>query len=143
MKTVNLYCAVAIFFAMGFVSVSSSLGQTAASTASPPRDLAGERDEIARRDIEKHVQQALRQKAPLEEGKLVVPTAAVSEAIHNAVAGAVYGRDQIEKQQPFRAIRSGEFWVVYGYLPPDTLGGVAVTVLRASNGEVIWITHGQ
>jgi hypothetical protein len=143
MKTVNVYCAVAIFFAMGFVFVSLSLGQTAAGTASPPRDLSGERDEIERRDIEKHVQEALRQKAPLEEGKLVVPTAAVAEAIHNVVAGAVYGTDQIEKQRPFRAVRSGEFWVVYGRLPPDTLGGVAVTVLRASNAEIIWITHGQ
>jgi hypothetical protein len=142
MKIVNVSCTVAILFAMEFLSASLSLGQTAASTASPP-NLSDERDEIKREDIEKHVQEALRQKRPLEAGKLVVPTAAVAEAIHSAVAGAVYGRDQIEKQRPFRAVRSGEFWVVYGYLPPDTLGGVAVTVLRASNGEIIWIMHGQ
>ena len=94
-------------------------------------------------EIDRAVEEALKQKAPLPDGALVVPNEAVAEAIHYAVAGAVYGREALDKQRPFRADRSGDFWVVHGYLPPDMLGGVAVTIIRAKNGEVIWIAHGQ
>jgi hypothetical protein len=72
-----------------------------------------------------------------------VANAEVAQAIHRAVAGAVYGTKEVEGQGPFHAVRSGEFWVVYGCLPQNMFGGVAVTVIRASNGEVISITHGQ
>jgi hypothetical protein len=89
------------------------------------------------------VKEALRQKEPLSDGKLVVSDAKVAEAIHVAVAGAVYGKKQIERERPFRAVRSGDFWVVYGCLPKDTYGGVAVTVIRAKDGAVISITSGQ
>jgi hypothetical protein len=99
--------------------------------------------EATREEIEKAVQEALQQKTPLAGDRLVVPSAEVAQAIHCAVAGAVYGKNEIEKQRPFLAVRSGEFWVVSGYLPRGTLGGVAATVIRAKNGEVIWITHGQ
>ncbi|MDP9099561.1 MAG: YbbC/YhhH family protein [Verrucomicrobiota bacterium] len=115
---------------------------TASSLCAWPLPDAGA-VEATREEIEKAVQEALQQKAPLPGDSLVVPNGEVAQAIHCAVAGAVYGSKEIEKQRPFFAVRSGDFWVVSGYLPPDTLGGVAVTVIRAKTGEVIWITHGQ
>jgi hypothetical protein len=75
--------------------------------------------------------------------KPLVADAEVAQAIHRAIAGAVYGSKEIDGQRPFRAVRSGEFWVVYGCLPRDMLGGVAVTVIRASNGEIVSIMRGQ
>jgi hypothetical protein len=89
------------------------------------------------------VKEALRQKEPLSGGQLVVSDAEVAEAIHLAVAGAVYGKKRIESERPFRAVRSGEFWVVYGCLPKDMLGGVAVTVIRTRDGAVISVSAGQ
>ncbi len=58
-----------------------------------------------------------------------------------AVAGSVYGDDVVQRQKPYRAVRAGEFWVVFGSLPPGWLGGTAVTVIRASNGEVLRVIH--
>jgi len=89
------------------------------------------------------VADSLRQKASVSGDKPLVATADVAQAIHRAVASAIYGEKEIEGQRPFRAVRSGEFWVVYGCLPQNMLGGVAVTVIRASNGEIISITHGE
>jgi NTF2 fold immunity protein len=90
-----------------------------------------------------HVKEALRQGKPLswKTDALVVPNANVAEAIHSAVAGSVYGDEKIQKQRPFRAVRTGEFWVVFGSLPEKTLGGTAVTVIRASNGEILRVVH--
>jgi NTF2 fold immunity protein len=90
-----------------------------------------------------HVKEALRQGKPLawKTDALVVSNATVAEAIHSAVAGSVYGDEKIQKQRPFRAIRTGEFWVVFGSLPEKTLGGTAVTVIRASNGEILRVIH--
>jgi NTF2 fold immunity protein len=90
-----------------------------------------------------HVKEALRQGKPLswKTDARVVPNANVAEAIHSAVAGSVYGDEKIQKQKPFRAVRTGEFWVVFGSLPEKTLGGTAVTVIRSSNGEILRVIH--
>jgi len=95
--------------------------------------------------LAKIVQEALQQKQPLAGEGLVVPTAEVAQAIHRAVAGAVFGYKEIERQRPFKAVRSGDFWIVYGCMPvdPNLLGGVAVTIMRARTGEVISVSHGQ
>jgi|GEM_PF-2436160 len=95
--------------------------------------------------LAKAVKEALQQKEPLGGEKLVVPTAEVAQAIHAAVAGAVYGKESTERERPFKAVRAGDIWVVYGCMPkdPELLGGVAVTFIRARTGEVIWITAGQ
>lgn len=72
-----------------------------------------------------------------------VPSAAVAVQIHTAVAGAIYGKEHIEQQRPYVATRSGRFWVVFGTLTPSSMGGTAVTVIRASNGEVMRVIHEQ
>jgi hypothetical protein len=90
--------------------------------------------------IEKLVREALRQKKPVTNyDKPIVPTAEVAVGIHKAVATGIYGKDGIGIK-PFRATRSGEFWVVYGDLSKDTLGGVPISVIRASDGKVMWVT---
>jgi hypothetical protein len=107
--------------------------------------LAASDDDIYVQSAAEHVREALRQKEPLpwKKGALVVPTAEVAKAIHSAVAGAVYGKADVEKERPFRAVRSGEYWVVFGSLPPGFVGGTAVTVIRASDGRVMRIIHEQ
>jgi hypothetical protein len=93
--------------------------------------------------IAKAVEDAVRQKEPLSGGKPIVPDATVAKAIHFAVASAVYGKEGVERERPFRAVRSGEYWVVYGCMPPEMLGGVAVTIIRARDGAVISLSSGQ
>jgi hypothetical protein len=90
--------------------------------------------------IEKLVREALRQKKPVTNyDKPLVSTAEVAVGIHKAVATGIYGRESIGKE-PFRAVRSGEYWVVYGDLPKGFFGGVPITVIRASDGKVMWVT---
>lgn len=99
-----------------------------------------DKDQPDSKTIEKFVAEALRQKTPVTNyDKPVVPTAEVAVGIHKAVATGIYGRESVG-QEPFRAVRSGEFWVVYGDLPKGFFGGVPITVIRASDGKVMWVT---
>jgi hypothetical protein len=107
--------------------------------------LAVSDEDVYAQSAAKHVREALRQEQPMpwKKGASVVPNAEVATAIHAAVAGAVYGKALVEKERPFRAIRSGEFWVVFGSLPPSMDGGTAVTVIRADDGRIMRIIHEQ
>jgi hypothetical protein len=97
-------------------------------------------DDPTAEQIEKFVREALQQKQPVTNyDQPLVPTAEAAVAIHKAVTTGIYGRDGIG-QEPFRALRSGEFWVVYGDLPKGFFGGVPITVIRASDGKVMWVT---
>ena len=126
-----------IFFALLLTSLSVTAQKN-------PNETTETTETIVAEHAERAVKEALRLGKPFQKSNAsVVPNAKVAEIIHSAVAGAVFGDDKIQKQRPFNAVRSGEFWVVYGTLPPGMLGGTAETVIRASNGEVLRITHGQ
>jgi hypothetical protein len=86
------------------------------------------------------VQQALLQHDPIPWKKdgLVVPTAEVAIGIHTAVVRAAFG-EQALRDKPFVAVRSGDYWVVRGTLPPGMVGGTPITVIRAKDGAVLWV----
>jgi hypothetical protein len=46
---------------------------------------------------------------PRGDGVAVIPTAEVAIAVHYAIASVAYGRDLIQKERPFHAVRVGEF----------------------------------
>jgi hypothetical protein len=91
-----------------------------------------------------HVREATAKKRPNALlSREAVPSEDIATQIHAAVASSVFGKEHIESQRPFKAVRSGRFWVVFGTLTPPSLGGTAVTVIRASNGEVLRVLHEQ
>ena len=99
---------------------------------------------ILAKDAREQVRLALSRKPPnalLTRG--AVPSEHVAIQIHVAVTGAVFGEQHIRDQHPYKAVSSGNFWVVYGSVPGNALGGSAVSVIRKSNGQVLSVTHGQ
>ena len=105
--------------------------------------LAVASDDVPTAAIEAHVRWAQQQHSRITnyDGPLV-PSPEVAIAIHCAVTGGLYGQPTIEAFKPYHAVRSHEFWVVYGELPRGHFGTVAVSVIRASNGEVVSISLG-
>jgi hypothetical protein len=102
-------------------------------------------DELYRRAAEIDVRDVLEHpgRPPEPSGEVIVSNAAVAITIHEAIASAAYGREIIEKERPFHAVRVGDFWWVCGSMPEGFLGGVAISVIRARDGQVMRLSHPQ
>lgn len=123
----------AAIFLMAILSLSGQAQPTAPETRA-----------IYEKDAKEQVRLALEKKSPNTLlTRSAVPSEKIAVTIHQAVASSVFGDEHIRKQQPFFAVRSGEFWVIYGSVPGGGLGGSAVSVIRASNGEVLSVVHQQ
>jgi len=67
----------------------------------------------------------------------------VAIAIAVAVWSPIYGEKALSTQRPFVARRLGAYWLVSGTLPTGFRGGTADAVIRAQNGEVLYVSHGR
>ena len=66
-------------------------------------------------------------------------------AIQIAVAAwtPIYGKDNIERQKPYKAWLKDGIWHVTGSLPENSIGGVAIAEIRKSDAKIIRISHGK
>jgi len=104
--------------------------------------LSPQTREIYRKDADHLLALALSKKLPnAMPGRGAVRSAAAAVKLHEVTAGTVFGAAHVAQQKPFFAIRSGEYWVVYGTVPGGELGGTAVTVIRANDGGVLGVVH--
>jgi hypothetical protein len=116
----------------------------AVALSAQTQPLAPNARAIYGQSAKRQVAEAMRKAPPnVLASREAVPTEDAASQIHGAVASAVFGKENLEKQRPFIPIRNGEFWVVYGSIPDKRAGGTAVTVIRASNGEVLRLMHEQ
>lgn len=78
-----------------------------------------------------------------------VPTAAVAEAIAEAVLIPVYGTHTVAAERPFKAELHGGFWIVRGKVPcegsADAVcpGGAGEVWISKRTGRVLFMTHLQ
>jgi len=74
------------------------------------------------------------------KGQPVLDEASAVKVAENVLV-TTYGRKQVESERPYTATLSGNVWVVYGYLPPGWVGGVAVVKIDKRNGRILSVTH--
>ena len=72
-----------------------------------------------------------------------VPDQETAIKIAVAVWTPIYGKKQIEKELPYKAILKNGIWYVSGSLPKNSLGDVAEAEVSKENGCIIRISHGQ
>ena len=72
-----------------------------------------------------------------------VPDQETAIRIAVAVWSPIYGKEQIEKEKPYKAILKNGIWYVTGSLPEGWLGGVAEAEINKESGCIIRISHGQ
>jgi hypothetical protein len=71
----------------------------------------------------------------------LVPNEEAAISIALAVLTPIYGKKQVQFEQPFHARLDGDIWEVIGTLPKGWLGGVATVKLSRNDGHIIEITH--
>ena len=60
-----------------------------------------------------------------------------------AVWEPIYGKDEIQGQQPFRATLKDGVWIVRGSLPAGWVGGVAEVEIAQSDARILKLAHGK
>jgi hypothetical protein len=73
-----------------------------------------------------------------------VPDKKTALRVAEAILVAVYGEEQISKEQPLRtALVEKDIWLIWGTLPRKYLGGTAVIKICKRTGKVLFLSHGQ
>ncbi len=72
-----------------------------------------------------------------------VATKETAIALAVAVWTSIYGKEKIEKESPYQAIRVGDYWFVSGSLEKGWLGGTAEAVINATDGRFLNVSHGK
>ena len=72
-----------------------------------------------------------------------VATKETAIALAVAVWTAIYGKEQIEKEAPYQAIRIEDCWFVSGSLEKGWKGGTAEAVISAADGRFLNVSHGK
>lgn len=72
-----------------------------------------------------------------------VPNEQTAISIAVAVWIPIYGKEQIESEQPFRATLKNGVWTVVGTLPEGAAGGTAVAEIAQVDGRILRIIHYQ
>ena len=73
-----------------------------------------------------------------------VPNEDTAIKIAIAVWIPIYGKTQIEKEKPYKAVLRNGIWYVSGSLPADYVkGGVAEAEISKDDGRILRISHGK
>ena len=90
--------------------------------------------------------------APQQNSSVRIPDAPTASKIAVSKLEKVYGKKQIESEQPFTATLKDGVWSVFGTLwcsdghggrTQDCVGGVAQIKLRERDGKVLSLYHGK
>jgi hypothetical protein len=73
----------------------------------------------------------------------VVATKETAIALAVAAWSPIFGKEKIEKEAPYQAMRIDDCWVVSGSLKTGRFGGTAQAVISAADGRFLNITHGM
>jgi hypothetical protein len=119
------------------------------SATSFSQNVENKRGEIlGRRYAEVELKEALNDQT--NQTKIIIGEKA--EAINDSVAAIStaekilferYGKENIERQKPYQINLIREYWVLFGTLPNDSIGGTFLIILDRRNSNVVKVTHGK
>lgn len=72
-----------------------------------------------------------------------VPDEQTAIAIAVAVWIPIYGREEIEKEKPYKATLKNGVWTVTGSLPEGYDGGTAIAEISKEDGRILRVIHEQ
>ena len=72
---------------------------------------------------------------------VIVPDAKTAISIAEAIWIPLYGKKEIMKEKPFRAVLTNSVWIVRGFLPNGYRGGVAIAEISKETGCVLRVLH--
>jgi hypothetical protein len=72
-----------------------------------------------------------------------VPNEETAIQIAVVVWTPIYGKENIERQKPYKAWLKDGVWHVAGNLPKNMAGGVAIAEIQKSDAKILRVRHGK
>ena len=73
----------------------------------------------------------------------IIATEKTAVKVAEAILFNVYGEEKIKEEKPYTIGFADGYWLIYGYLPQDSKGGVFEIIINSNNGEVVHLSHGK
>ena len=70
-----------------------------------------------------------------------IPDAETAITVAMAALIPIYGKDTIQKEEPFTASLSNGVWTVHGSLSKGMVGGVAIAEISQKVGKILRVVH--
>src|SRR5438270_166931 len=105
-----------------------------------------ERIKLGRNHAEKELQIALSDTIVhniINSDSFIIKETKVAISVVEPILFAMYGKDNIIKQQPYEAYQIDKYWIISGTLPNGYDGGTFLVIVDATNSKVIRLTHGK
>jgi hypothetical protein len=71
-----------------------------------------------------------------------IPDKETALTVAIAVLTPIYGKELVDREQPFRVTEKKGVWVITG-APPPALGGVAEIHISRQTGEILFLMHSK
>ena len=102
---------------------------------------------LGRRWAEVQLKKALNEKNDAkiiigEKAKPLNDSVAAVEAAEK-ILFKTYGKENIEKQKPYQIYLINNYWILFGSLPEDSLGGTFLIILDKRDSRVLKMEHGK
>ncbi|TFF33729.1 NTF2 fold immunity protein [Mucilaginibacter psychrotolerans] len=75
--------------------------------------------------------------------KTVITDEASAAVAAEEVLFPIYGKKQIRAERPYTVGNADGYWIVYGYLPPDTDEDVFIIIFYGKTSEIMYWEHGN
>jgi hypothetical protein len=79
----------------------------------------------------------------IDDKTVIIKDSATAISVAEPILFGIYGKDNITRQRPYETYFIGNYWVISGTLPKNSLGGTFLIIMDARDGRILRITHGK
>jgi hypothetical protein len=104
------------------------------------------RNGLSENEAKEELQKALTdRKEPnlIDSNKVLIKGKENAIALAEVVLFEIYGKDKIEKQQPYKVYNIDKHWIISGTIPSYFNGGTFLFIMDSRDGRILKIMHGK
>ncbi len=104
------------------------------------------RNRISEDEAKKELQKALTDKTEpnlIDSNKVLIKEKGTAIALAEPILFEIYGKDNIERQQPYDVYNIDKHWIISGTIPNYSNGGTFIFIMDSRNGRILKIMHGK
>ena len=79
----------------------------------------------------------------LVKGEILIKDQEALISIAEPILFGVYGKNEIMDERPYEIYQFDDYWIMFGTMPKDMMGGTFTIVINRKTCKVVGISHGK